>query len=190
MRLLRKAFPRSEQNTGFHLHQVPSVTFLLQHREERQEQRAMARGDTPTDSLYRMYEYLVIGFMKELRAEIGHFLNKSWPVSETPDPRDPDPQRYTILSVLPFYLTIAYNRLIELGLPRAALAINDPEMEGELKYRRKISEEEPSWVNDVSKLEEALVILDHRNLRVEEDTISFRFLAMSIVAETPHVLFV
>lgn len=31
---------------------------------------------------------------------------------------DPDPERYAVLAVLPFYLVFAFNRLNERGLPR------------------------------------------------------------------------
>lgn len=190
MRLFRKAFRRQLTTVEFRLDQVPTVAWLLDHREERQGPRALSRGNTPTASLYRMYEYFVTGFMNGLRTEIEWFFNRPWPVSDIPDPQDPDPQRYAILAVLPYYLTIAYNRLIERGLPRAAPAIITLEMEDRLKALPRVLENEPSWVTTVPKLKEVLVIPDHRGLHPEEDTISPQFLAMDIVAATPHVLFV
>ena len=192
MQLLKRLSLRLRPNgdASFHLDQVPAVAYLLQHRDEQKGNRARTRGDTPTASLYRMYEYFVTGFMNGLRTEIEYFFNKPWPVSAIPDPKDPDPQRYAILSVLPFYLTIAFNRLIERGLPRAAPAIITAEMEDELRSRPRVLEKEPLWVAAVPKLDEALVIPDHRGLRTEEDTMSARFRDMNIIAETPHVLFV
>jgi hypothetical protein len=71
-----------------------------------------------------MYEYLVVGFTQGLRTEIEFFFNQAtWAVSEILDPADSDPARYAILSVLPSYLVIAFNRLIQRGLPRGSPAI-------------------------------------------------------------------
>lgn len=40
-------------------------------------------------------------------------------MADIPDPKDTaDPERYAVVAVLPFYLVMAFNRLIERGLPR------------------------------------------------------------------------
>lgn len=174
------------------LHRSPTVTWLLEHRRERQGKTALTKGRTPTASLYRMYEYLVTGFIIGLRSEIEYFFNQpSWAVAAIPDPKDPDAQRYAILAVLPHYLVMAFNRLIERGLPRGSPAIiagNDAEEE--LRSRPIVLEEEPSWVADVPKLEQTLVITDKNGDQPDEDSRSDRFLAMNIIVEEPHVLFV
>lgn len=97
----------------------PTVSWLLDHREQRRHEPALTKGLTPTASLYRMYEYLVTGYITGLRTEIEFFFNQpSRAVSAIPDPKDPDPERSAVLAALPYYLVIAFNRLIERGLPR------------------------------------------------------------------------
>ncbi|KAJ5182639.1 hypothetical protein N7492_000255 [Penicillium capsulatum] len=139
-----------------------------------------------------MYEYLVTGFILGLRTEIEFFFNQpGWAVSALPDPWDQDPQRYAILAVLPHYLVVAFNRLIERGLPRGAPAIIAGDgVEDELRSRPIALEEEPSWVADVPKLERPLVIPGSNGEEPEEQARSARFLAMNIIVEEPHVLFV
>ncbi len=170
----------------------PTVAWLLAHRDERMGERAQTPGRTPTASLYRMYEYLVVGYTIGLRTEIEFFFNRpTWAVAEIPDPEDPDPERYAILAVLPFYLCMAFNRLIERGLPRGSPAIiMGLEMEEELKRRPVVLEEEPSWVARVPALPQVLVIPDESGKEPPEEERSLRFLDMNIIAEEPHVLFV
>lgn len=170
----------------------PAVAWLLAHRKERQGQLALRRGRTPTASLYRMYEYLVVGYTAGLRSEIEYFFNQpSWAVSAIPDPVDPDPERYAILAVLPSYLVMAFNRLIERGLPRGSPAIIiDTAVEEELSARAIVLETEPDWVAKVPALAQTLVIPDAFNNEPEETNRSQRFLAMNIVVQEPHVLFV
>jgi hypothetical protein len=170
----------------------PTVAWLLAHREERIGQPAQREGATPTASLYRMYEYLVTGYITGLRTEIEYFFNQpSWAVSAIPDPADPDPERYAILAVLPYYLVTAFNRLIERGLPRGSPAIVASDAaEDELRSREVVLEEEPSWVAKVPPLPQPLIIPDKDGKEPEEWTRGKRFLEMNIVAEEPHVLFV
>ncbi|KAK4103758.1 hypothetical protein N658DRAFT_505400 [Parathielavia hyrcaniae] len=156
--------------------------------------RAQARGKstTPLASLYRMYEYLVLSDTIGLRNEIEHFFNQpSWAVSAIPDPADPDPERYAILAGLPSYLVIAFNRLIELGLPRGSPGIIAGDAaEEELRNRPVVLEEEPGWVTRVPALSQPLVIPDHCNKEPEEGVRSKRFLEMNVIVGEPHVLFV
>ena len=105
-------FTRAPSSTSGNLQRPPSVQYLLEHSKHR---NAETRGVTPIASLYRMYEFIVLGFTVGLRTEIEWFFNHaSWKLSEIPDPDDPDPERYAILAVLPRFLVIAYNRLIEI----------------------------------------------------------------------------
>ncbi|KAK3941337.1 hypothetical protein QBC46DRAFT_382951 [Diplogelasinospora grovesii] len=170
----------------------PTVAWLLAHRDERLGKPAQCKGATPTASLYRMYEYLVVGYITGLRSEIEYFYNQAtWAVSTIPDPMDPDPERYAILAVLPYYLVTAFNRLIERGLPRGSPAIiAGAAAEEELRGRDVVLEEEPSWVAKVPALPQTLIIPDKLNKEPEEETRSKRFLEMNIIAEEPHVLFV
>ena len=152
----------------------------------------MTKGATPTASLYRMYEYLVTGYTIGLRSEIEYFYNQpAWTVSNIPDPKDPDPARYAILAVLPYYLVTAFNRLIERGLPRGSPAIiPGEEAEDKLRACKVVLEEEPKWAVKVPKVEQTLVIPGQSGKEPNVEDRSTRFLAMNIVAEEPHVLFV
>ncbi|KAL2140759.1 hypothetical protein VTI28DRAFT_3273 [Corynascus sepedonium] len=182
----------AKQTTEDTFQPPPTVAWLLAHRDERIGKPAQTKGRTPTASLYRMYEYLVLGYTIGLRTETEFFFNQpTWAVSAIPDPADTDPERYAILAVIPFYLVTAFNRLIERGLPRGSPAIiTGPAMEEELRQRTIIFEEEPSWVARVPALQQTLIIPDSSNQVPGEDTRSRRFLDMNIVAGDPHVLFV
>ncbi|KAL2120453.1 hypothetical protein VTJ04DRAFT_4480 [Mycothermus thermophilus] len=174
-------------------HKSPSVAWLLAHREECRGKTALCEGTTPLASLYRMYEYIVTDSTIGLRNEIEFFFNKNgpaWSVAEIPDPKDPDPERYAILAVLPSYLVMAFNRLIEMGLPRGAPGIITPEMEQELRSRPRVLEREPSWASQVPALEERLVIPYDDDGKTPEEVRSERFLEKNILVAEPHVLFV
>ncbi|KAH9906603.1 hypothetical protein F4778DRAFT_587231 [Xylariomycetidae sp. FL2044] len=170
----------------------PTVRWLLAHQASLGRQPASTPGLTPTATLYRMYEYFVLGFTQGLRTEIEFFFNQpSWAVAAIPDPADPDPERYAVVSVLPYYLTVAFNRLIERGLPRGSPAIiMGDEEERELRERPVVLEREPSWVAQVPPLATTLTIHLPSGEKPAEYGRSERFLAMNIIAETPHVLFV
>ncbi|KAK4117529.1 hypothetical protein N656DRAFT_699868, partial [Canariomyces notabilis] len=141
--------------------------------------------------LYRMYEYLVIGYNIGLRSEIVYFFNHaSWAVAAIPDPADPDPARYAILAALPHYLVRTVNRLVQDGLPRGRPAIIGPKEEAELRSRPIVVEEEPPWAAKVPALAKTLVIPGPDGNAPGADCKSARLLEMNIVAEEPHVLFV
>ncbi|CAO2657054.1 Nn.00g058570.m01.CDS01 [Neocucurbitaria sp. VM-36] len=167
----------------------PTVEWLLAHR---QQQRAQTAGETPLASLYRMYEYIVLGYNAGLRTEIEWFFNHpSWAVAAIPDPKDRDPARYAILSVIPQFLTRAFNRLIEKGLPRGSPAIIcGDEAEEELKSKAVVLESLPSWVANVPKLMQELVIPNADGSIPEKRDWSPQFLAKNIVVSQPHTLFV
>ncbi|QKX54746.1 uncharacterized protein TRUGW13939_01835 [Talaromyces rugulosus] len=170
----------------------PTVSWILKHRSKYVGQFGLRKGNTPTESLYLMYEYIVAGWTVGLRNEIEYFFNQSsWAVSAIPDPKDPDPERYAILAVLPYYLTRAFNRLIERGIPRDCPAIiTSEEMEDELRARPKVLEKEPSWVEQVPSLEQTLIIPDDNGEVPPERDRSEQFLRKKVIMEEPHTLFV
>jgi hypothetical protein len=139
-----------------------------------------------------MYEYIVLDFNSGLRTEIEFFFNQtSWAVAAIPDPQDPDPQRYAILSVLPFYLVKAFNRLIKRGLPRGSPAIiAGDDAESELRSRPVVLEEEPAWAAKVPALTEQLWIPGPSGEEPGEESRSSAFFSKNILVEEPHILLV
>lgn len=152
-------------------------------------QITLSKGATPTASLYRMYEYLVVGHIIGLRTEIEYFFNQpSWAVSAIPYPEDSDPERCAILAVLPYYLVTAFDRLIERGLLRGSPAIiAGNAAEDALRRRKLVLEKEPSWVVKVPPLPQPLVIPDQTKKAPEDAARGKRFLKMNIIAEEPHI---
>ena len=178
----------------------PSIEWLIAHRNrprvERSRMLGWARGgmkkDRPIDSLYRMYENIVDDWTIELRNEIEYFWNMhKWAVSAIPDPQDPDPARYAILSVIPSLLVQAFNRNISIGLPRDAPAtITDME---ELERKPKILESEPTWCKAVPQLEHVLSIPSEEGenlLGKSDERASPEFLEKNVLAWAHHILFV
>lgn len=165
-KFLRSCFPRRRRWKEPKPRQngTRSVEWLLAHRQRdmraqmlHQSRQRKPREDTPTTPLYRIYVDIVDDFTVELRHGIEYFFNRvNWRVADTPDPKDPDPQRYAILSVIPHLLVPAFNRLIERRLARDAPAIiMDFE---ELAARPRILEEVPDWCARVPALKETLTI--------------------------------
>jgi hypothetical protein len=100
--------------------------------------------DTSTASFYRIYIFFVVNWTTAFRNELEYFCTShpDWAISALPDPADPNPLRYAILAVLTHLICDSFNRCIELGLPRDALAIIlDFE---ELKARPKVYEQPPN----------------------------------------------
>lgn len=168
----------------------PSIEWLLCHRSKHAP--AQTKGVTPTATLYRMYEYVVLENNTGLRTEIEWFFNRStWAVAAIRDPRDPDPARYAILAVIPQFLVAAFNRLIKMGLPRGSPAIiKGIEEELELKSRPIVLEELPLWTAKVAKLSKTLVIPNEVGEEPDERSRSPEFFAMNVVVQQPYVMFI
>lgn len=139
-----------------------------------------------------MYEYIVYAHTLSLRTEIEFFFYRSTlKVSEIPDPADPDPKRYAILSVIPHLLVKAFNRLIEKELPRDAPAIimSDDHFD-ELSSRLKILKTLPTWCTIVSRIDETLVIPSEDDSTPDREVASDEFKKKNVLVFEPHVLFV
>ncbi|KAL9099095.1 MAG: hypothetical protein Q9187_009549 [Circinaria calcarea] len=175
-----------------------SIEWLLAHRNTGRERSRLLtlkrahRNDRPIDSLYRLYESIVEDWTTELRNEIEYFFNQHmWAVASIPDPCDPNPERYAILSVIPHLLVKAFNRNISLGLPRDAPAII-VDLD-ELKERPKILEEVPIWCKKVPPLQQTMTIpnVDDEYLPGKDDErASPEFLTKNILAWEPHIHFI
>ena len=115
-------------------------------------------SDTPLQSLYRLYEAVVLDWNIGIRNEIEYFWRKhQWPIHGIPDPGDADdPARYAMLSCIPALLVDAFNHNIELGLPRDAPAIMTDDEIDEIRQRPKVYESVPDWTKKVPALAETL----------------------------------
>lgn len=121
--------------------------------------RVSSDDDTPLDALHRLYEHLVLDQHIQLRNEIEFFwYHTDWAVRDIPDPKDDDPERYACLACIPKLLCLAFNKRIELGLPRNAPPIFTRDQLEEWRAQERKYEEEPEWVASVLRLSEVLAI--------------------------------
>lgn len=153
--------------------------------------------DDSLAALYRIYEHLVLDQHIEIRNELEAFwYHADWAVCDIPDPRDPHPERYACLACIPALLRLAFNKRIELGLPRDAPPIFTRDMMDEWRNQDRKLEEEPSWVHEVPALSETLAIPhwdnDQRDfvpLKSFENA-SAHFSRKNILLLPPHIHFI
>ncbi|KAK7419377.1 hypothetical protein QQX98_003329 [Neonectria punicea] len=116
----------------------------------------------------------------------------AWAVRDIPDPRDPDPERY---ACIPALLCLAFNRRIELGLPRHAPPILTRDMLDEWRAQEREYEEEPAWVDGVPRLTATLAIPHWNNKKRDFvplesfDHASKEFSRKNILIWQPHIHF-
>ncbi|KAF9267943.1 hypothetical protein L218DRAFT_955113 [Marasmius fiardii PR-910] len=149
-----------------------------------------AYPDTATAAFYRIYEFLVVNNNIKLRNELEYFcLHQNWSISSLPDPEDSDPLRYAMLAVLTRLMCDAFNRRIELGIPRDAPAIIEDF--SELAARTKVYEEPPEWAKQVQALPEKVFIpnLEGKTLDEDHEDASEEFKTMNIIIQMPHIHF-
>lgn len=148
--------------------------------------------DTPSASLYRMYEFLIADWTVQLRNELEYFCRERsyWRVCDIPNPSDSDPLRYAVLGVITKLMCISFNRRIDLGLPRDAPAIIE-DFE-ELAARPRVHECPPPWALNVRPLEERVFIPDENGAIpvVEDSSTSAEFMEMNIIINAPHIHFI
>lgn len=138
----------------------------------------MAKGKGPTASLYRMYEYLVVGWDKGLKLEARHFFRQhTWDMKSIPDPKDTDPVRYAIIAALIKYLVRAFNFAIERDVPRDASSIG------------LVLEQAPEWTRLVPRLKDSFVLRDNVGKVPEERLWCPEFLKKNIVLEESYAYF-
>ncbi|KAF8334505.1 hypothetical protein F5887DRAFT_892644 [Amanita rubescens] len=151
--------------------------------------------DTPSASLYRLYEFFVLGWNINFRDELEYFCRShpDWAISSIPKPVDdpnPDPVRRAILAVLTQLMCDAFNRRIAYGLPRDAPPIVTDFTE--LAARPKVFEEAPEWAKRVKPLEKRFYIPNREGkvLDGDDEDVSEEFKAMNIVVQAPHIHFI
>lgn len=184
-------------------HYPPGPRDLLQGRLKYEvpllQRRVDAETDNPTAALYRMYEHIMLDQHLEIRNEFEAFwFHSDLKVSELPDPEDPDPERYAVVACIPALLCLAFNRRIELGLPRDAPAIFTRDQLEEWRSQDRQYETEPEWTEGVAPLDERLAIphwdndkrdfvpLDHS----DTTKASKEFAKKNILIWQPHIHFI
>jgi hypothetical protein len=146
----------------------PSPRELLRGREIYElpllRRRIDREADTSLDAIYRLYEHIMLDQNIEIRNELEAFwFQPGWPVHDILDPKDPDPERYAVLAVIPALLVLAFNKRIELGLPRDAPAIFTMDQLDEWRAQEREYEKEPEWTANVPPCEQVLKILHWEN---------------------------
>ncbi|KAG8878884.1 hypothetical protein FRB97_002121 [Tulasnella sp. 331] len=109
----------------------PSVKDLLDKPEQvmtqfQGERVLKCRTGPPTDtslaSLYRLYQFFVVGWTTAARAEMRYFWQQAtWSLVDIPDPKDDvDQIRYTIVAVLVRMLCKEFNVWVDRGFSRGS----------------------------------------------------------------------
>lgn len=148
--------------------------------------------DTPAACLYRIYTFFILQWTTALRRELEYFCcrHPDWAVSELPDAADPDPLRAAVLAVLTQLMCEAFNRRIELGLPRdAPPIILDFD---EVQARPKVLERPPDWAMRTPPLPNPVGIPNEQGFAPAEGdpAASAHFKKRNILCWTPHIYFV
>ncbi|PPJ54629.1 hypothetical protein CBER1_06173 [Cercospora berteroae] len=118
--------------------------------------------DTPLRAIYRIYWAIVMDDTIVMRNEIEYFWTRkedSWVLCNIPMPPDQDLERFAVISAIPFALAAAFNRLIDLGLPRdsAKGILTSEELEA-LAKRPRVYEKVPQWAEEAPPLESPLCL--------------------------------
>lgn len=103
-----------------------------------------------------------------------------------------------MFACIPYLLVEAFNRNIELGLPRNAPAIMTDEEIDEMRTRSK-NYEVPEWAGEVAPLKETLVLPHYKHLMkgrpetlsgFEDERASETFKRKNVLLWEPHISFV
>ena len=173
----------------------PKPSILLESpREAYYQERPPPREDNPLAAIYRIYWAVVTDNVMTMRNEIENFWRQhAWSVSEIPDPKDPEPERYAVVSAIPFLLVAAFNNLINRGLPRDAPGIMTSDELDKVMQRKPKPEMCPTWAKDAPPLTDTLVLPDKEGRVVKgfgEEGVD-QFLAQkNILCQGLHIYFV
>lgn len=111
--------------------------------------------DTPTRSVYRMYEFMCAGMNYILQEEIEHFYfhpqPEVWRLEDIPDPHDTDSLRYAIVASIIEALAESFTWRQKGGLHRDGNIYYDPDAQ---------MIEPPSWTKRVPAVAEPVIFHD------------------------------
>ncbi|KAL6858130.1 hypothetical protein ACO1O0_005582 [Amphichorda felina] len=152
--------------------------------------------DSPLYALYRIYEWIMVDDVVNMRNELEFFWWKPWPVAGIPDPGEHgDPERYAVLACIPALLAESFNERIEQGLrreePHSILSLEE-----QLAWAAtpKKWESVPRWTEQVAPLSSVLHIPHSQPFReqlmsLEDPEASPAFRKKNILAMKPHIHF-
>ncbi len=147
--------------------------------------------DTQLASLYRLYEFFVVGWTTQARRELEyHWRQTKWPISEIPEIQDDDTTRLGILVALIRIMCEDFNTLVRRGYTRGK-SLDDPadsQSEGDGVL---LVEKLPEWVQNfgrVTQHEDEWIhmpdALGHAN--VGEPGLSEQFQSVGIIVREPR----
>lgn len=135
----------------------------------------------------------------QMRNELEAFwFKREWKISDLPDPNDSSAERYAVLSCIPSLLVLAFNKRIELGLPRDAPSIFTHDQLDQWRAQERKYEREPEWVSTVPRLGITLAIPhwddDQSKFVVLENFDDWRasmdFARKNVLIYQPHIHFI
>ncbi|KAI8995258.1 hypothetical protein BD414DRAFT_235609 [Trametes punicea] len=153
----------------------------------------LSTRDSASACFYRIYQFLIMDLNFPLRNELEYFctFHPEWAVADLPDPQDKeDPVRYAALAAVTHVLCEAFNRRIELGLPRGTPPIVlDWD---ELATRPRVPERVPAWAERVPPLKEVLPIPDGEGRYVQDgdEDVFEPFRKYNILMRQAHIHFI
>lgn len=174
----------------------PGPSFLLEHRDiiDQYYPQRNPTDDNPLAAIYRMYAAILGGKDLWLRTELeAFFKHDTWTVSQIPDPRDPDSDRYKLVALVTYILAASLNKLIELGLPRNAPAIITDDIEAELKAEEKKLEYVPLWAKQMPSFNQPFSIPNGEGktpLSVADESADPIMLTKNVLTESLPIYFI
>ncbi|TPX12789.1 uncharacterized protein E0L32_006669 [Thyridium curvatum] len=171
------------------------------YRERLLSRRYLApRGvfdDSPLFGLYRLYEWIMVDHIVNMRNELEMFWWARWPVADIPDPGEQgDPERYAVLACIPALLVESFNERVNLGLrreePHSILSLEE-----QLAWAAtpKKFETISAWAERVPPLDSVLYIPHseagcEQFVTLDDPGASPAFKEKNILAIKPHIHFI
>lgn len=153
--------------------------------------------DSPLYGLYRLYEWIMVDDVINMRNELERFWWNRWPVASIPDPGEQgDLERYAVLACIPALIVESFNERNEQGLRRAEpSAILSLEEQLYWASTPKVIEIEPQWTDTVPPLE-TVMHLPHSQpytaqlTSFDDPDVCPAFRKRNILAIQPHIHFI
>ncbi|KEQ66597.1 uncharacterized protein M437DRAFT_39638 [Aureobasidium melanogenum CBS 110374] len=101
--------------------------------------------DNPTNSIYRMCEFICADQPNQLMLEVKYFSNQTtWRLEEVSDPLDDNSERRAIFACIVESLVVAFNYKASLGVMRKGVVMTQSRC--------------PTWVSEVGALDRLLIL--------------------------------